>query len=89
MQGLYQNLTWTTWDADIDTIHLLINHRHYLDVYFKDYRYFNERNIQHYPFVFGSMVRRVLNQCHITNNDRNDSIIVSSLPNSIVQKQIC
>ena len=62
MQGVFQNLTWTTWDVDLDSVHLLINHRFYLDLHFKTYRYFNEHNIQHYPFVFGKMAQRVFDQ---------------------------
>ena len=49
------------WNEKLDTVHLLINHRSYLDVHFKDYRYFNERNIIHFPYKFGEMARRVLN----------------------------
>ena len=49
------------WREKLDTAHLLINHRSYIEFYFKDYRYFNERNVVHYPYNFGAMARRVLN----------------------------
>ena len=57
---IYQ-LTDYHWKDKLDTAHLLINHRNYIDLHFKDYRYFNERNIIHFPYEFGEMVRRVLN----------------------------
>ena len=62
MRQLYQSADFRTmWREELDTVHLLINHRSYLDFYFKDYRFFNERNIIHYPYTFGDMGRRVLN----------------------------
>ena len=62
MRELYQNKeNERDWRENFDTIHLLINHRHYLDIYFRTYRYFNERNILHYPFNFGEMARAVMN----------------------------
>lgn len=62
MREIYQLTNQSyQWRKELDTIHLLINHRSYLDVYFKDYHYFNERNIVHYPFNFGEMARFVLN----------------------------
>ena len=88
MQGVFQNLTWTTWDVDLDSVHLLINHRFYLDLHFKTYRYFNEHNIQHYPFVFGKMARRVLNQPPIIDS-KTGSKTISSFQNPIIRNPSC
>ena len=49
------------WEENLDTVHLLANHRSYIDIHFKDYRYFNERNIIHFPYKFGEMALSVLN----------------------------
>ena len=57
---IYQ-LAGYPWKEKLDTVHLLINHRNYLDLNFKDYRNFNERNTIHFPYEFGEMVRFVLN----------------------------
>ena len=64
MREIYQSSDYP-WREELDAVHLLINHRMYLDMYFKDYRYFNERNILHYPFNFGEMARLVLNTSYI------------------------
>lgn len=62
MRELYQEKSDEyDWRQKLDTVHLLINHRTYLDMYFRFYRYFNERNILHYPFNFGDMARLVMN----------------------------
>lgn len=81
MQELYDSMDWPDWQQNYDTIHLLINHRSYLDPHFKEYicyinvensvipgivfhsiRYsdFNERNIQHYPYMFGQLALLVM-----------------------------
>lgn len=61
MRELYQEtLGVSNLTSRLDTVHLLMRHRNYLDVYFKDYRYFNERNIRHYPFTFGDLARDVM-----------------------------
>ncbi|XP_046452418.1 uncharacterized protein LOC124200288 [Daphnia pulex] len=59
MRELFQSKDYA-WKVKLDTIHLLINHRRYLDMFFKDYRYFNEHNILHYPFIFAKMVKYVI-----------------------------
>lgn len=61
MREIFQQSKNFLWYNELDCVHLLINHRHYLDMFYKDYRYFNERNILHYPFNFGEMTMRVLN----------------------------
>ena len=62
VREMYQEKEDTfSWRDHLDTVHLLINHRSYLDMFYKDYRYFNERNIVHYPFNLGEMARVVLN----------------------------
>lgn len=50
---------WPDW-RQMDTVHLLTNHRWYLDPNFDRYRTFNERNVLHYPYTFGEMARRVM-----------------------------
>lgn len=52
---------WPDWRR-MDTVHLLANHRWYLDPHFDHYRSFNERNVAHYPFTFGEMARLVMAQ---------------------------
>jgi hypothetical protein len=53
---------WADWKS-LDSIHLLINHRSYLDEKspIKD---FDEFNIKNYNYTYGYMVREILN---ITN----------------------
>ena len=55
---LYQNNS-TDWRQKQDTVHLLMNHRSYLDKHFKEYPEFNESNIVNYPYTFGQMARDV------------------------------
>ncbi|XP_032799730.2 uncharacterized protein LOC116936631 [Daphnia magna] len=62
LREMFQESDNFPWYEKLDTVHLLINHRSYLDMFYKDYRYFNERNILHYPFNFGEMARLVLNR---------------------------
>ena len=57
---LYQEKLLESNIVKYDAVHLLVRHRNYLDMFFKDYRYFNERNILHYPFAFGDMARDVM-----------------------------
>jgi hypothetical protein len=56
---LYQRNDWNEW-YDFYSIHLAINHRWYLDKFYRFYPIFNERNIKHYPHTFGEMVRLLL-----------------------------
>jgi len=37
MQELYDSMDWPDWRQNQDTIHLLINHRSYLDPHFKEF----------------------------------------------------
>ncbi len=60
MDQLYESKEWPKWDQHYDTIHLLTDHRYYLDPHFKEYPEINERNIQHYPYMFGKLARRVI-----------------------------
>jgi hypothetical protein len=59
IHDLYQTY-WSEW-KELDTIHLLINHRSYLDKEspIKD---FDENNIQNYNQTYGYMVREILNK---------------------------
>lgn len=50
---------WPQWRHQ-ETIHLLINHRSYLDPHYKDIPVFNEVNIANYSYTFGDMARQVL-----------------------------
>lgn len=49
---------WKEW-KEMDSIHLLINHRYYLD---KDspIKEFDEINIKNYNFTYGQMCRTVM-----------------------------
>ena len=58
-QGLYKNRQHR-W-RQLDAIHLLINHRYYLDPNFSKIPVFDEINIQTYEYPFGEMAREVLN----------------------------
>jgi hypothetical protein len=60
MDELYEFKEWPNWDQNYDTMHLLTGHRYYLDPHFKEYPDFNERNIQHYPYMFGKLARLVV-----------------------------
>jgi hypothetical protein len=53
------NIYWKDWKEQ-DCIHLLINHRHYLDTFYKDIPVFNEVNINSYNKTFGEMARSVI-----------------------------
>jgi hypothetical protein len=53
------NDMWMEW-RDQDTIHLLVNHRSYLDPHFKQIPEFTEDNIKNYTYTFGIMAREVL-----------------------------
>ena len=56
---LYNSQVWDEWKSQ-DTIHLLMNHRYYLDPHFRDYPEFNQDNIKDYPYTFGQMARQVV-----------------------------
>ena len=58
-QRLYKNRQHR-W-RQLDAIHLLINHRYYLDPNFSKIPVFDEINIQTYEYPFGEMAREVLN----------------------------
>ena len=60
MRELYDSTEWPDWRRKQDTIHLLINHRSYLDPHFKQFPDFDEHNIQRYPYMFGQLARLVL-----------------------------
>lgn len=60
MDKMYEFQDWPNWSQNYDTIHLLMNHRDYLDSHFKEYGELNERNIQNYPYIFGKLARLVV-----------------------------
>lgn len=60
MRELYDTTGWHGWRSDFDTMHLLINHRSYLDPHYKHYPEFDETNIASYPYTFGEMARLML-----------------------------
>ncbi len=68
---LYEELDWTEW-KQMDTVHVISNHRFYLDSNFEHYPVFNERNILHYPFAFGEMARRVYWNPNNSNNNSSE-----------------
>jgi len=63
---LFKTKNWSEW-KQMDTIHLLINHRSYLD---KDssIKEFNEINIINYEYTFGEIARHILNASQIKIN---------------------
>jgi hypothetical protein len=54
---------WKDWKK-VDAVHLLINHRHYLDKN-STIKEFNEENIKTYNFTYGFMARDVLDRMKI------------------------
>ena len=60
---LINNLFKTYWAEykSLDSIHLLINHRSYLDKE-SPIKEFNEENIKTYNFTYGEMCRNVLDR---------------------------
>jgi hypothetical protein len=60
---LINNLYKANWPESktLDTIHLLINHRSYLDKE-SPIKEFNEINIKTYKYTYGEMVRDILNR---------------------------
>lgn len=61
--NLYKTKSWKQWKK-MDTIHLLINHRDYLDKESK-IKQFDEKNIQNYEFTFGEIARDILKRSEI------------------------
>ena len=64
VDNLYKKY-WPNWN-ELDAIHLLINHRYYLD---KEslIKEFDENNIKLYNFTYGYMVRDIMNRTKIFN----------------------
>ncbi len=59
MEELYEMNDWKEW-IEYDTIHLLVNHRSYLDLNYNETKEFYEFNILNYNFTFGEMCRKIL-----------------------------
>ncbi len=59
IEELYM-MNWTEWRS-LDTMHLLINHRAYLDEE-SEIKEFDEANIQTYYFTYGEMCRDILSR---------------------------
>jgi hypothetical protein len=59
VNNLYK-VNWPEWKT-LDTIHLLINHRYYLDKE-SPIKEFDEINIKTYKYTYGEMVRDILNR---------------------------
>ena len=53
------NSQWDGW-RQLDTIHLLINHRYYLDPHFEEYPTFDQISISNYSYTFGIMAREIM-----------------------------
>ena len=83
MKELYDTTDWADWKSQFDTIHLLMNHRSYLDPHYKEMSKIGEHNIRDYPFAFGQMARSVM-----TNNSNSrletavQNIVNAVLPRS-------
>ena len=52
------------WRTSLEAIHLLINHRHYLDAK-SPIKEFDENNILNYNYTFGEMCREILDSIKI------------------------
>jgi hypothetical protein len=50
---------WTQLNITLDAVHLLINHRSYLDKN-SPIKEFDEFNIQNYSYTFGTIARNLL-----------------------------
>ena len=61
MEELYEFKNWKEW-TKYDAIHLLINHRSYLDINYNKTKEFDEFNIMTYNYTFGLMARQILNK---------------------------
>ncbi|XP_046448567.1 uncharacterized protein LOC124197245 [Daphnia pulex] len=64
--NLYRNTSKPFEWRSLDSIHLLVNHRFYLDKNYNKTPTFNESNIQTYQYPFGEMAREVLDMKPIT-----------------------
>lgn len=69
---LFHEKNWSKW-KDLETVHLLINHRVYLD---KDspIKEFNETNIWTYDRTYGIMVRSILRKFNLFVPSENEQI---------------
>lgn len=76
IQLLYEQRGWQEW-RQFDTIHLLLNHRWYLDGWFRDYPVFNERNIRHHPFAFGEMARHIMSRPPLNGSVKDGPPLIS------------
>ena len=59
IEELYEMKDWKEW-IEYDTIHLLVNHRSYLDLNYNETKEFDEFNILNYNYTFGEMCRKIL-----------------------------
>jgi hypothetical protein len=62
---LYQDENWQEWKK-MKTVHLLLNHRYYLDKE-SPIKEFNEDNIINYKYPYGSMARDIMNKIKLLN----------------------
>ena len=60
---LYREINWKGW-TNLETIHLLINHRNYMDKE-SPIKEFNEENIWTYNRTYGIMVRSILKHANL------------------------
>ena len=58
-EELYETKAWKEWTT-YDAIHLLINHRSYLDPSYNETKEFDEFNIMTYNYTFGFMARQIM-----------------------------
>ena len=61
---LFKMQKWNDW-KDMNCIHLMINHRHYLDKDYQSLKEFNETNIWTYDRTYGVMVRTILRKAKL------------------------
>ena len=74
---LFKTNTWNEW-IDLTTIHLMINHRSYLDEQ-SPIKEFNETNIWTYDRTYGTMVRIMLRKANLFVPKNNKSIIIENI----------
>jgi hypothetical protein len=63
VNNLYYRKDWNEWDK-MDAIHLLLNHRSYLDKE-SPIKEFDEINIRNYSFTFGTIARSIFQKSHV------------------------
>jgi hypothetical protein len=70
-------MNWNGW-RDLNSVHLMINHRHYLDKE-SPIKEFNETNIWTYNRTYGAMVRTILRKANLFIPPSNAKTIIDTV----------